>query len=179
MPPSGGSGQKDGPGGHFVFAQGWIAAMAKPKRRVRRQYAALPFRLDEIGYPEILLVTTRDTGRWIVPKGWPIAALSPRQVAAREAYEEAGLIGTMLDATSFGSYQYNKILAAGTAVPCEVKVFAMQVERQDANWPERQERQTRWCHPDLAASLVAEPGLARILSAFPDHLAALRNGRGG
>jgi 8-oxo-dGTP pyrophosphatase MutT (NUDIX family) len=151
--------------------------MAKLKGHVRRQYAALPFRLDDTGCPEILLVTTRETGRWIVPKGWPVATLSPRQVAAREAYEEAGLIGTMLDGTSFGSYQYDKILVGGATIPCEVKVFAMRVERQNPTWPEMQQRRTRWCNPDLAASLVAEPGLARILSAFPDHLAALRNGR--
>jgi 8-oxo-dGTP pyrophosphatase MutT (NUDIX family) len=151
--------------------------MTKLKDHIRRQYAALPFRLDDTGCPEILLVTTRETGRWIVPKGWPIATLSPRQVAAREAYEEAGLIGTMLEEASFGSYQYDKIVAGGAAIPCEVKVFAMRVERQDAQWPEMRQRRTRWCNPDLAASLVAEPGLARILSAFPDDLAALRNGR--
>jgi 8-oxo-dGTP pyrophosphatase MutT (NUDIX family) len=151
--------------------------MAKLKDHVRRQYAALPFRMDDVDCPEILLVTTRDTGRWIVPKGWPIATLSPRQVAAREAYEEAGLIGTILDGASLGSYQYDKILAGGTAVPCEVKIFAMRVERQDSNWPERQQRRTQWCSSDQAASLVVEPGLARILSTFPDQLAALRNGR--
>jgi 8-oxo-dGTP pyrophosphatase MutT (NUDIX family) len=151
--------------------------MAKLKGHVRLQYAALPFRLDDTGCPEILLVTTRETGRWIVPKGWPIATLSPRQVAAREAYEEAGLVGTMLDEASLGSYQYDKILAGGTTVPCQVKVFAMWVERQEVKWPEMQQRRTRWCNPDLAASLVVEPGLACILSAFPDHLAAVRNSR--
>ena len=148
--------------------------MPKEKGRQRHQYAALPFRMDVTGSPEILLITTRETRRWIVPKGWPIANLSPRQVAAREAYEEAGLIGTMLNGPAFGTYKYDKVLPGGAAAPCRVKVFAMQVQRQHARWPEMHQRRTRWCNPDLAATLVTEPELARIFRALPDLLAAHR-----
>ena len=82
---------------------------AKPPTRV--QYGALPYRLDDDGSVEVLLVTSRETKRWIIPKGWPIKGLKPSKAAAREAYEEAGVRGRIAG-RAFGHYVYEKLLAA-------------------------------------------------------------------
>ena len=86
-----------------------------------------------------LLVTTRQTRRWIVPKGWPIKGLKPPRSAAREAYEEGGIRGTV-GAKAIGVFSYDKALDAnGVTVPCEVRVFPMIVKRQFDSWPEANE----------------------------------------
>ncbi|MEN9850080.1 MAG: hypothetical protein RL128_243, partial [Pseudomonadota bacterium] len=62
----------------------------------RTQYGALCWRMHR-GKVEVLLITSRDTGRWVIPKGWPIDGLAPAQTAAREAWEEAGVEGDIAD----------------------------------------------------------------------------------
>lgn len=130
----------------------------------RTQYAALPFRIVD-GFPQVMLVTSRETRRWVLPKGWPEKDHKPWQLAAREAYEEAGLIGR-IEQKSIGSYHYNKWLDEKTFVPCQVSVFVMQVERQLEDWPEKSQRETRWFTPGQAAMLVDEGGLVRLLLGF-------------
>ena len=93
----------------------------------RQQFAALPFR-DEDGL-QVMLVTSRETRRWVLPKGWPIKGLKPHSVAAREALEEAGLTGRM-SKEPIGSYRYRKRLRNGAALTCEVDVFPMAVLKQ-------------------------------------------------
>ncbi len=134
---------------------------AKP-RLGKQQYAALPIRVKEGGDLEVLLLTSRDTGRWIIPKGWPGRKLTPRAAAAREAYEEAGIEGTIRPPEPIGRYHYAKQMEAGE-IRIKVKVFLLHVERQLDAWPEQHERQTRWLSPEDAAELVAEPELATIL----------------
>jgi 8-oxo-dGTP pyrophosphatase MutT (NUDIX family) len=92
----------------------------------RRQYAALPFRLLD-GLPEVLLVTSRETRRWIIPKGWPQKGLSAHDVALREAREEAGVVGRVAK-RAIGYYHYDKRLAANDYVTCKVRVFLLEVE---------------------------------------------------
>lgn len=131
------------------------------------QFAALPFRITADGL-EVLLITSRETRRWIIPKGWPIRGLRPREVAAREALEEAGLVGRIVGKRSIGSYHYSKRLPDNRERLCRVKVFLLSADRQLDVWPERGQRQQRWVDPIVAAQMVEEGGLAEILrSAFP------------
>lgn len=131
------------------------------------QYAALPFQVTAGGL-QILLITSRETQRWVIPKGWPIRGLRPREVAAREAFEEAGLVGMIVGKRSIGSYHYSKRLMDNRERLCRVKVFLMAVDRQLDDWPEKEQREQRWVEPIKGAQMVDEGGLAEILrSAFP------------
>ena len=129
------------------------------------QYAALPYRRTAGNIVEIMLVTSRDTGRWVIPKGWPIPGLDPQGSAAREAIEEGGVLGQIGDRT-IGIYHYDKRLADGSSVRCAVEVFALNVEEQLASWPEQSERQTRWFSVADAADAVQEPELSVIIRSF-------------
>ncbi len=126
------------------------------------QFAALPCRVGESGHIQVMLLTSRETHRWVIPKGWPIKGLKPAEVAVREAYEEAGLSGRIIGKRRIGVFQYQKQLPR-TAVLCEVRVFLLWVERQLAQWPEKAERETRWFDAAEAAALVDEDGLAEII----------------
>jgi 8-oxo-dGTP pyrophosphatase MutT (NUDIX family) len=87
------------------------------------KYAALPYRFTPTAALEILLVTTRRSRRWIIPKGWPIKGLKPPKPAAREAFEEAGVRGKVA-MKSVGVFNYDKLLAEnGIPVNCGVRVF--------------------------------------------------------
>jgi 8-oxo-dGTP pyrophosphatase MutT (NUDIX family) len=88
----------------------------------RLQVAALPWRTTKKGVLEVLLVTSRDTQRWVVPKGWPEGEESLSQAAAREAQEEAGISG-MVATTEIGSFYYGKRLPTGMERRCQVLVF--------------------------------------------------------
>jgi 8-oxo-dGTP pyrophosphatase MutT (NUDIX family) len=126
------------------------------------QYAALPYRRRADGVVEVMLVTSRDTGRWVIPKGWPVPGLGPQDSAAREAMEEAGLVGRISE-RSIGSYHYEKQFADGSAARCAVATFALEVERQSRSWPEQSQRQTRWFALPEAAEAVQEPELSALI----------------
>jgi 8-oxo-dGTP pyrophosphatase MutT (NUDIX family) len=132
------------------------------KMRDATQFAALPFRVGATGRPEIMLLTSRETGRWVIPKGWPIKGLKPHQVAAQEAYEEAGLVGSIANKRPVGIYHYEKQFAAGGLL-CEVRVFLFRVDQQLDEWPEKGQRESRWLDPAKAAALVDEGGLAELV----------------
>jgi len=129
------------------------------------QFAVLPWRLGEGGRRQVMLLTSRETGRWVIPKGWPMNGRKPADAAAQEAYEEAGLIGNIVGKRPIGSYHYLKRLAK-TEVLCEVRVFLFRVERQLDEWPEKGQRETRWFDAEEAAELVEEGGLAEIIHRF-------------
>ena len=114
----------------------------------------------------VLLVTSRGTGRWIIPKGWPMDGRSVGGAALREAWEEAGVRGEV-EETAFGRYSYDKKLTKGLSAPVEVQVHLVRVEGLDKNFPERKQRQRRWFTPEEAAGLVDEAGLARLLRRLP------------
>jgi 8-oxo-dGTP pyrophosphatase MutT (NUDIX family) len=141
--------------------------MAKDKFDGATQFAALPWRLSEGGTRQIMLLTSRETGRWVIPKGWPMKKRKPAEVASQEAYEEAGLIGQIVDKRPLGTFAYEKRLAKG-AVLCQVRVFSFRVERQLDDWPEKNERETKWFDADEAATLVEEGGLADIITRFSE-----------
>lgn len=129
------------------------------------QYAALCYRTDANGKTRVLLITSRDTGRWVLPKGWPVAGLSAPGSAAREAYEEAGVEGAVGD-DCIGVYSYGKVLGPKKIVPCIVAVYPLLVTNLSARFPEKGQRQLRWFKPRAAAGKVAEPELAALLAAF-------------
>jgi len=127
----------------------------------KRQYAALPFRQrDGI---EVLLVSSRETRRWVVPKGWPKKGCKPHVTAAREAREEAGVIGE-IGRKSVGSYHYLKDGEGGSI--CLVVVFPLAVKRQRKTWPEKSQRTTKWFPLALAADAVNEPELKDVIRNF-------------
>lgn len=135
--------------------------MDKSKTRDPVQFAALPF--HEGDTPRVMLLTSRETGRWVIPKGWPMPGRKPCQVAKREAFEEAGLIGKLVSKQPVGSYRYTKVLSPAQQVLIEVLVFLFQVECQLQDWPEKSQRETRWFEPLKAAALVDEAGLGDII----------------
>ncbi len=140
-----------------------------PKGAGRTQVAALCWRMQK-GKPEVLLVTSRETGRWVIPKGWPMKDRSDPEAAQREAWEEAGVKGQVGD-HSLGVYAYHKVLGSGSDVPCVVSVFPMQVDAVEDKFPEAAERERRWFAPKKAARRVDEPELRDILRGFdPDAL---------
>ena len=128
------------------------------------QVAALPWRKAEDGF-EVLLVTSRGTGRWVLPKGWPEKREEPYEAAAREAAEEAGVDGTIARRAA-GRFYYAKLLPSGMRWRCEVFVYPLEVDRVADKWPERKKRTRRWCSPQEAASLVAEPDLGELIAGF-------------
>lgn len=114
------------------------------------------------GEVQVMLVTSRETQRWVLPKGWTEKRVPPHVQAAREAYEEAGLVGETAP-EPVGSYTYEKRLPGRHTVRCEVDVYPMRVERQLEDWPERRERRTAWFTLSQAAMAVEEGGLAMLL----------------
>ena len=109
----------------------------------RVQYGALPYRLSAGLRPQFMLITSRDTRRWVIPKGWPKKGKSPRYSAAREAFEEAGVLGPVAR-RPVGSFVYEKRFKNGRVVLCEVYVFPLKVRRQNRKWPERRQREVKW-----------------------------------
>ncbi|MCH1556279.1 MAG: NUDIX hydrolase [Pseudomonadales bacterium] len=114
---------------------------------------------------QILLVTSRGTKRWIVPKGWPEDGLTPAEVAAKEADEEAGVTGKVKQ-RPIGVYSYKKHMENAESLPCIVTLYALKVKKQRDSYAEQSERRRKWFSCDEAASQVAEPELARLIKAF-------------
>jgi 8-oxo-dGTP pyrophosphatase MutT (NUDIX family) len=109
-----------------------------------------------------MLVTSRETRRWIIPKGWPHKGKAPHHSAAREAFEEAGLVGAIA-MRPVGSFAYRKRLKSGRFVVCEVHVFPLRVRSQTKRWPERRQRRVKWVSAKEAADTVREPKLSAII----------------
>lgn len=137
-----------------------MAKKAAAKKN-RIQVAALPYQMED-GNLRVLLVTSRETRRWILPKGWTEKHLDAPGVAALEAYEEAGVRGIAAP-KPIGSYQYLKRLRSGKTVPCDVEVYALEVAEELSDWPESSERQRRWMTPSQAALHISESGLVDLL----------------
>lgn len=147
------------------------AAHIAPGQRPQVQVAALCWRLSAKGL-RVLLITSRDTGRWVIPKGWPMRNRSDAEAAAREAYEEAGLRGEVLP-RSIGIYTYQKVLGPRQSIPVVVRVFPLEAREMLRTYPETGQRRIKWFPPDKAAQRVAEPDLAALIRGFdPSSLAS-------
>jgi 8-oxo-dGTP pyrophosphatase MutT (NUDIX family) len=129
---------------------------------VLTQYGVIPVRRDSDGGIEVLLITSRDTGRWVVPRGNPIAGKSPAESAAQEAYEEAGITGPV-EPDSIGSYSYEKRRRLRSAVPAVVHLFRMDVAEERDEWPEKGQRERRWFRAEEAAAAVHEADLSALI----------------
>ncbi len=128
------------------------------------QYAALPWRWNGERL-EIMLVSSRETKRWIVPKGWPMSGRSGAASAAIEALEEAGLLGA-ISAQPIGHYFYAKRFSLGKEQLCRVEVFELRVTRQRETWLEQDQRTTQWFPAEEAVGAVSDPGLGALIGEF-------------
>ncbi len=128
------------------------------------QYAALPYRLEGRRL-RILLITSRGTRRWVIPKGWPIGGLTPQETAATEAAEEAGLVGRV-ESEPLGSYSYLKRTKGESSRAVQVIVFPFLVEATSETWKEQGQRVTRWLSCQSAAAAVGEASLKRLIRQF-------------
>ena len=138
-----------------------MSGKPKHKGRLGRQYAALPLK-EQAGEALVMLVTSRETGRWVLPKGWAEKRLTGAQVATKEAYEEAGILGET-QPEPIGSYGYVKKLPKGRAVECTVKVFPLKVAELLDTWPEVRQRRREWFTLAEAATQVEEGELVAML----------------
>ncbi len=150
-------------------------ATASPGNSAIKQVAALPYRDGPGGSPEVLLITSRGTRRWVLPKGNPIRGLSAHLAAAHEAFEEAGISG-IAGAEPLGSYGYDKVRRNGTTRAARVEVFPLAVHGRADDWPEQHERDSRWFSLRDAAAAVEEPELKAIIAAFRQPPARALNG---
>jgi 8-oxo-dGTP pyrophosphatase MutT (NUDIX family) len=131
------------------------------------QIGALPFLVNPDGGVDVCLVTSRGGGRWIIPKGNPIRGLAPHEVAAREAFEEAGLVG-QAEQHCIGTFKFTR-QRDGHNDNCSVDVYALKVERQMAKWAEMDQRSFLRCSVETALSLICLPGLSALIE---KHVAA-------
>ena len=136
----------------------------EPDREPRSQFAALPWRLGPDGV-EVLLITSRETRRWVIPKGWPIKGKKSAQSAAQEAFEEAGVRGK-IGKRPMGAYAYDKRLKNGRLQHVRVAVFALQVDAEHQVYLEAGQREKVWLPPAEAARQVDEPELMVLLATF-------------
>lgn len=140
------------------------SGVKRTARSETRQVAALPWRLTEDGR-QILMITSRETRRWVIPKGGRMVGKTDPEAAAQEAMEEAGVRGEM-DQTSIGVFRYAKGLKDGSVRQCVVSVYPLQVLVQLGAWPEAHQRERRWMSLSEAADLVHEPDLAALIRDF-------------
>jgi 8-oxo-dGTP pyrophosphatase MutT (NUDIX family) len=140
------------------------AAEGAASRAERRQVAALPWRRGRDGI-EILLVTSRETRRWVTPKGGRMSGKTDAEAAAQEALEEAGVEG-VVSKRPLGSFRYLKVLRRRASRWCAVDLYGLEVTIQHRDWKERAERDRIWLARDEAARMVDEPDLQALIAAF-------------
>jgi 8-oxo-dGTP pyrophosphatase MutT (NUDIX family) len=133
------------------------------KGEVRTQFAALCYRVKR-GKVQVLLVTSRGSKRWIVPKGWPMEGRTPAASACQEAWEEAGVYGGS-DGNCLGVYSYAKDFR-DSDLPCLAMLYPVAVKSLAKKFPECGQRRRRWVSRKKAARMVAEPELARMILDF-------------
>ncbi|MGH1331489.1 MAG: NUDIX hydrolase [Paracoccaceae bacterium] len=133
------------------------------KSDLRTQFGALCYRIrkDKV---QVLLVTSRGTGRWIIPKGWPMDGATPAKAAKVEAWEEAGVQGRVYP-VCVGLYSYFKEIGPDR-MPCIVAVFPVAVKRLCDEFPEAGTRKRKWVTPKKAAKMVDQPELGQLIAQF-------------
>ena len=136
-----------------------------------RQSGAIPYRIVD-GKPRFLLVTSRGTGRWIFPKGGIAKSLGPLKSAAREAFEEAGVLGAV-ESEPVGAYRCWKF-AGFRRSALEVDMYLLKVERELDDWPEKSQRRRDWAPAEVAARRLSDPGLREIIHRVDARLRTCR-----
>ncbi|AHE52518.1 NUDIX hydrolase [Sphingomonas sanxanigenens] len=132
------------------------------------QSAALPWRRLSDGGIAMLLVTSRRTRRWIIPKGHIERGMTAAASAAKEALEEAGVTGRI--GGKVGTFDYDKLLTSGAARRLRVSVFPLEVVEELDEWEEQALRERAWFAPEEAAAATAEPELQAIIRRFAAQL---------
>ena len=145
-----------------------LALRMRHKADLRTQFAALCYRIRN-DKPEFLMVTSRGTGRWLIPKGWPETGVSPEACALTEAWEEAGVQGRVTG-PCLGLFSYHKEVEGRQSLPCVAMVYPVRVKSLVKDYPEADERKRKWMRPKKAASKVQEAELAHILRSFEPKL---------
>jgi 8-oxo-dGTP pyrophosphatase MutT (NUDIX family) len=143
------------------------------KRPERLQFAALCYR-GHGDRTQILLITSRDTGRWVLPKGWQIKGLDSAGSAMREAWEEAGVRAGRASKSPLGEFVYGKTLPGDWSIPVRTLVYAVEVAELLDDYPEVTQRRRVWVNPEEAADMVNEPGLKDLLRDFRAEAPVLR-----
>ena len=141
------------------------------KTDLRSQFGALVYRVRN-GKTQVLLITSRGTKRWIIPKGWPMSGLTAPQAAAQEAWEEGGVRGKPHN-LPLGFYTYTKEIetrGGPMPMPVLVTVYPVKGRKLEPEFPEAGERQRKWMSPKKAASLVREKHLAKLLRDFDPRI---------
>ena len=144
------------------------AAAPRAERAERRQVAALPWRRGPGGV-EILLITSRETRRWVTPKGGRMSGKTDAEAAAQEALEEAGVEGAISE-RPLGSFRYLKVLKRRASRWCTVDLYGLEVTLEHPDWQERDERERVWLTREEAATRATTPGL-RPLERYAVELA--------
>jgi 8-oxo-dGTP pyrophosphatase MutT (NUDIX family) len=129
-----------------------------------KQVGALPLRKAPSNTIEVLLVSSRDTGRWVIPKGWPSKRMVDSAAAAREAKQEAGVVGKIAK-KPVGNYRYRKIEKENVRL-IEVDVYLLWVKKEKKQWKEKAERNRVWFDAETASRKVREPNLRALISAL-------------
>ena len=138
------------------------------KGAIIKQIAALPYRSSgpALDSPvSVLLVTSRETKRWVIPKGNLTSGVAPHTGAAEEALEEAGVTGAVCP-VPLGTFRYRKRKGSGASLMADVEVFPLAVNQELDDWPEKAERERRWFSLAAAAAVVDEPDLADLIRSF-------------
>ena len=138
-----------------------IAAAFKFGSSTPLQVAALPVRIRK-GKLEVCLITSRGTGRWIIPKGWPEPGKTLAETAQLEAWEEAGLKGEVAQ-QPLGECQFARVVDPGVEAVVRLRVFVLVEPRQAKRWPEKGERKLKWLNLEEAAEKVADDGLRALI----------------
>lgn len=134
------------------------------------QCAAIPYRITQAGAFEVLLVTSRGKGHWIVPKGKVKPGKTAAGSAEEEAYEEAGASGT-IDQAMVTSFELGGVGRKAEGSGEIMQVFGLQVETLALTWPEMFQRQRRWVSLDEAVTIVKGRQLRDALRTFAGHRA--------
>lgn len=153
-----------------------LSLQGAKKGEVRTQFAALCYRVKK-GKVQILLITSRGTKRWIVPKGWPMEGKTPAASAAVEAWEEAGVNGKR-EEQCLGVYSYAKDVGEPEHLQCLAMLYPVRVKSLSKKYPEHKERRRRWMSRKEAASKVAEPELARMIRDFDPRVTPVKDDTG-
>lgn len=147
-----------------------------PTQTTVHQAGVIAYRVEKARV-EVLLITSRDTGRWIIPKGNIEDGKTAMEASAQEAYEEAGVRGNFSSQTPLGFYMYFKRRADGSTTPMSVEVYLLEVTEQLKDWPEKGKRKIRWVSPKKAIKKLEEPGVVPLMQRLHEFEDALAKGQ--
>jgi len=152
---------------NVLLEKAWSDFLGPMLRRPKRLQVAALCHKGEGRERRYLLITSRETKRWIIPKGWPVRGLKSNESALQEAWEEAGVKGRADSELPTGTYTYQKTENSGWSFPVETLVFSVAVDDLADTFPEVNERSRKWVTAEAAAGMVAETDLQQIFCSLP------------